>query len=501
MQNETMKKTHRYGLALALILPGVLSASEPRKPAVPPNIIVFMPDDLASAALGCYGNQVIKTPAFDRLARGGMRFENAFTTNSYCTPARATLLTGKYSHKNGTLKLNETFNGGQQTYPKVLQQAGYQTALFGKWHLGSQPTGFEYYCVFKSQGGHWNTTVYETGEKWIPWSPTSDEWREGGRILPGNTDDGFTELALAWLKGRDPNKPFCLLLHPKSPHGPYQPATRYKDYLAGTTVPEPVTLQDDYAGRTPKAVENIMISNRLAAAPRFLEKLTKDERATMTRAEITTRIYQEHFIKKYYQLVKGVDDNLARLLDFLDANALTENTIVLCTTDNGFFMGEHGFFDKMWMYEPSIHVPLIVRYPPLIKPAAVNPSLVSHIDFAPTLLDLAGLQIPAEMQGKSLKPVLDGSAAKVNDSFYYHLYMHTPAIPEIVGVRTDRYKLIGYPGMKEAYQWELFDLSKDSGEMRNLYNHPDYQEIQSRMKAELRAAIKGYGDPVVLPAL
>ena len=465
-----------------------------------PNILFIMPDDLSPNALSCYGNQVIKTPGMDRLASEGMRFENAMTPNSYCTPARAILLTGKYSHKNGTLKLNEPFDGSQQTYPKLLQQAGYQTALFGKWHLLTQPTGFDYYCAMKMQGGHNNARVWETGEEWIPWVNGSDEWNKGGRILPGYSTDAITDEAIKWIKNRNPDKPFCLLLHPKAPHGPYEPAKRYKDFLADVKIPEPATLLDDYAGRTPSAVKDIMFSNRLVIAPRFLEKLTPEQRQDLSTDQKTKFIYQD-FIKGYYRLVMAVDDNVTRMLDFLKESGLEGNTIVVLTSDNGFFLGEHGFFDKMWMYEPSIHVPLIIRYPGVVKSNTVNSSLVNHTDIAPTLLALAGLPVPADMQGVSLKPVLEGKEEKVRDTFYYHFYRHTDAIPEIVGVRTERYKLICYPGMDKTVQWELFDLSKDSDEMNNLYSNPEYQDVLNVMETKLRSTVKAYDDPVVLPGL
>ena len=288
-----------------------------------------MPDDLSPNALSCYGNQDIKTPGLDRLANEGMRFTNALTTNSFCTPARAAMLTGKYSHKNGCLRLNQPFDGTQQTYPKLLQKAGYQTALFGKWHLLTQPTGFDYYCVMKMQGAHRNPRVWETGDPWIAWTKDSEEWNKGGRILPGHEVDSFTDASIRWIQNRDKSKPFCLLLHPKSPHQPFEPVEKYKDFLANVEIPEPNTLLDDYAGRTPKAIEDIMISNRLAIAPRFLEKLTAEQHDHWNRDQKTKYIYQNEFIKGYYRLVMGLDDNVTKLLDFLKMSGLEENTVVV----------------------------------------------------------------------------------------------------------------------------------------------------------------------------
>ncbi len=462
-----------------------------------PNILFIMSDDHSPNAISCYGNKTISTPGIDRLARGGMRFEHALTPNSFCTPARAALLTGKYSHINGTTHLNQKFDGSQQTYPKLFQRAGYQTALFGKWHLLTQPTGFDHYCVMKMQGMVFDPTVWETGEPWVAWEPRSNKWQEGGRKLSGYNVDVITDEALNWLENRDRDKPFCMLLHPKPPHAPYQPAPRYEDFLADALIPEPVTLLDDYAGRTPEVLQDVMKNNRLEIAPQFQDLLTEEQKRDWTGEQKLRHIYQE-YMKGYYRLVMSVDDNITRVLDYLEKSGLEESTIVIYTSDNGFFLGEHGFYNKQWMYEPSLHVPLIIKYPPLVKANTVNSSMINHIDMAPTLLDLAGLPVPSDMQGLSLKPVLERRQAKVRDSFYYHFYRHNNALPDMIGVRTEDHKLVHYPGQVGAARWELFDLKRDADEVTNVFANPEYMEVRRSLENELKRLAETYQDPIEL---
>ena len=479
----------------------------PSAPAVSrPNILLIMADDQAKHALGCYGNKDIRTPALDRLAGEGMRFNHALTPNSFCTPSRAVVLTGKYSHKNGVLRLNKPFDGSQQTFPKLLQAAGYETSVFGKWHLLTRPTGFDYYCVMKMQGMVTDPMVFEPRHDWVVWSKETRKnktYNKGGRIIKGYNNEVLTTEAINWLKEkRDPNRPFCLLLHPKPPHAPYQPPKKYEDFLKDVVIPEPATLLDDYKGRAPETIQNKMASSRIILAPSFktLRRQLEKDNPGITRDELTRAMYQE-YIKGYYRLVKSVNDNVGRVLDYLKESGLEKNTLVLFTSDQGFSLGEHGMYNKMWMYEPSLHQPLLVRFPGVIKAGTVHESMVNHVDLAPTLLDYAGLPVPEDIQGYSLRPILEGKAEKVRDASYYHFYEAGKSLPEMVGVRTDRYKLIHYPGMDESSQWELFDLEKDPDEMNNLYNNPESAEIVKRMKAELRSLIKALEDPVAVPAL
>ena len=468
-----------------------------------PNILLILSDDHSKNAISCYGNQDIKTPGLDRLASEGMRFEYALTPNSFCTPARAAVLTGKYSHRNGVTHLNQMFDGSQPTFPKILQASGYQTSLFGKWHLLSRPTGFDHYCVMKMQGMAYDPIVFEPQHEWISWSPQNNEsYNFGGRKLAGYNNDAITDEALNWLKNRDKTKPFCMLLHPKPPHAPYVPAERYKDFLKDVTVPEPTTLLDDYRGRTPEAIADTMRSNRLLCSPtwRKLQANLRKQNPQILRAELTRKVYQQ-YIKDYYRLVMGVDDGVARVLDYLDQTGLAEDTLVIYTSDQGFALGEHGFYNKQWMYEPALIQPLLVRGPG-IQAGSVHKSMVNHVDLAPTLLEYAGLPIPKDMQGYSLKPILEGRAMQVRDASYYHFYSHGDNnLPEMIGVRTQDCKLIHYLAMEEAYQWELFDLVKDPDEMNNLYYKPQFNELGERMKCILRKLINELGDPVNAPNL
>ena len=471
-----------------------------------PNILLILSDDHAQHALSCYGNKHIQTPSLDRIAKEGMRFNHALTPNSFCTPARAAVLTGKYSHKNGVTRLNQLFDGSQQTFPKLLQKAGYNTALFGKWHLLSQPTGFDHYCVMKMQGMPMDPIVFEPQHKWIPWSPKDQKtYNKGGRRLKGFNNDAITDEALAWLEQkRDKTKPFCLLLHPKPPHEPYLPAPpKYKDYLSDVTIPEPATLYDDYKGRTPEAIQKTMRSNLILRKPSFKkyrEEIRK-QNPDITDKEMLAKLYQI-YIKGYYRLVKSVDDNVGRVLDYLDESGLANNTIVIYTADQGFSLGEHGFYNKQWMYEKPLHQPLLIRFPEVIEAGLINDSMTNHVDLAPTLLDYAGLPIPEDIQGYSLRSILEGKAEQVRDTCYYHFYSHgDDNLPEMIGIRTNSHKLIHYPGMKGKYQWELFDLVNDPEEMQNHYTNPAYQDMKAELTEGLLKLIRELEDPVDAPNL
>lgn len=468
-----------------------------------PNIVFIFSDDHSKHAISCYGNTDIATPGLDRLAAEGMRFEHALMPNSFCTPSRAVVLTGKYSHKNGVTHLNQKFDGSQQTFPKLLQAAGYETALFGKWHLLSQPTGFDHYCVMKMQGMAFDPRVYEPQHEWIAWGPdTKKEAREGGRVIEGYNNDVLTDEALRWLtkqQAQKKTKPFCLLIHPKPPHEPYTPPKKYEDFLEDVLIPEPPTLHDDYRGRAPEAIADIMTSNRILLKSKYQRMIKADRRLQqMSERELLSHFYQI-YIKGYYRLVKSVDDNVAKVLDYLERNDLAENTIVIYSSDQGFALGEHGFYNKQWMYEPSLHQPLIVRYPGVIEPGTVHDSMVNHVDLAPTLLDFAGLPIPKDMQGYSLKPILEDRTEKVRDASYYHFYEHGKRLPEMIGIRTATHKLIHYPGLKESHQWELFDLKNDPHEMRNLYRSIEHATLVKSLKYKLSGLADSLEDPVEIP--
>jgi arylsulfatase A-like enzyme len=439
-----------------------------------PNILFIMTDDHAAHAMSCYGSRINQTPHLDRIAREGMRFTNCFVTNSICTPSRATILTGKYSHKNGVSVFNR-FDGSQTTFPKLLQQAGYQTAVIGKWHLFSDPTGFDYWNILPGQGLYHDPELIEMGQK---------------KKHKGYATDVITDLSLDWLKRRDPKKPFCLLYHHKAPHREWSPDEKHAELFENDDRPVPDNFFDDYAGRSPAAAEATMRVGR-DMTKRDLKRSPPPGLAERERALWN---YQR-YIKDYLRCVASVDDNVGRMLEYLDREGLAKNTIVIYTSDQGFFLGEHGWYDKRFMYEESLRMPLLVRYPPSIKPGATSEKMVLNIDFAPTLLELAGIAPPAEMQGRSFKSLLEGQPAPSDwrTSMYYRYY-HYPAHHRVqphYGVRTERHKLIYFPLAKF---WELFDLEIDPREMHNVYADAKYADVARKLKSELTRLKAHYGD-------
>ncbi len=448
------------GLAAAAVLRG-----SPAQAAEKPNIVYIMTDDHAAHALSCYGSRVNKTPNLDRIAREGMRFENCFVTNSLCGPSRATLLTGKYSHAHGFYQNGNRFDGSQVTFPKLLQKAGYQTAVIGKWHLESDPTGFDHWNILPGQGAYHNPVFIEMGTR---------------KKHEGYVTDLITDFAIEWLRKRDKGRPFCLLYHHKAPHRNWQPDAKHAKLYEDAEIPEPETLRDDWATRS-SAARNSQMTVAKHLTPGDLKGpvppgLTPD-------AELKWR-YQR-YMQDYLRCVASVDDNVGRMLEFLDKEGLAENTIVVYTSDNGFFLGDHGWFDKRFMFEESLRVPFLVRHPKLIKPGTTSDRLAINCDYAPTFLDLAGVEAPGDVQGRSLRPLLEGKPpADWRTSLYYHYYEFpgAHAVQRHYGVRTTDRKLIHYYRIGE---WELFDLKKDPHELRNVYADPAYAEVLKQMKAEL----------------
>ena len=492
-------------MTLPVVLSGICAAGDEGnstlpKPAAPiapagrPNIVVIMADDHGRQAISCYGSRLIRTPNIDRLAREGMRFGEAMANNSICSPSRATMLTGKYNHLCGVRKLDDHFDGAQQTFPKLLQHAGYQTAIVGKWHLFSQPTGFDFYSVLPGHGRYYDCPLKETSQPW------GENGNKGGVAHPGYLTDVITDVALDWLGKRRPDRPFCLLIHHKAPHSPHDPAPRHKDLFKGTVFPEPDNLLDDYKGRAPEPVAEIISWSRLVQNPEpqyqyFKREFTGDR-------DHDTRFAYQAYLRNYLRLVTALDENVGRVLDYLDESGLAKDTIVVYTSDNGYFLGEHGFYNKMWMYEEGFHIPLIVRMPGG-TPGAVNQGLVSMLDLAPTVLDLAGVKVPADIQGCSLKPLLTGSPAPWRDAFYYHYYgvvgkpdsRNWIGYHEIMGMRTKSAKLVYYPDWKNGPFWEYFDLTQDPREMTNLYRDPQRQEEIRACKHKLRELGNRFRDP------
>lgn len=456
-----------------------------------PNIIFIMTDDHAVHSLSCYGSKINKTPNLDRIGADGIRFERAFVCNSICTPSRATVLTGKYSHLNGTPVFN-VFNGAQQTVAKLLQAGGYHTMMLGKWHLGSDPTGFDYWNILPGQGRYFDPILYTA---------------EGARVYPGYATQVITDLGIAAIKERPKNKPFFMMLHHKAPHREWQPDPVNEAKFANLKIPEPATLRDDYSTRPAALPENAQTVRNdltrkdlkltppenllpqaknkwLAVKPDEIETEENGVKRTLTGEELFQWKFQK-FMKDYLACVQGVDDQVGRLRSWLDAEGLSQNTVIIYTTDNGFFLGDNGMFDKRFMYEPSLRIPLLVSWPGVIKPGSKTNLFALNADYAPTFLDIAGLEIPGDMQGHSLVPVLKGETPKAWRTSMYYRYYHDPGHHNTrahYGVRTETHKLIYY-WKKDA--WELFDLIKDPSELNNIYSHPEAAPIVAALKTEL----------------
>lgn len=481
--------------AAALGLPGCSdSGGEDRRQ---PNILFVMADDHAVQAISAYGSVLNETPNIDRLAREGVLFRHCLVTNSICSPSRATILTGTYSHRNGQFTNWELFDGAQPTFPKTLQAAGYQTALIGKWHLHSDPTGFDHWEILSGLAGQ--------GTYYDPLFKTA----VGSVTYTGYTTDVITDRVLEWLsKTRDPSRPFLLMYHHKAPHRDWQPGPTHLRTFDDVTLPEPATLFDDYSGRaSPARQQKMRIAEDLTdidlklAPPSLLPPAylpawnaaygPKNDafRQAALHGDDLVRWKYQRYVKDYLRTVASIDDNLGRVLDYLDAAGLTDETVVVYTSDQGFFLGEHGWFDKRWMYEESLHTPLLVRWPRHAPSGVVNRQLVSNLDFAATILDIAGAAVPGDMQGESFKALLLGAdPTDWRESIYYHYYDYD--FPPITfhdvqrhyGVRTERYKLIYYYLVDE---WELFDLHQDPQELRSVYADPAYADVVADLTAEL----------------
>jgi arylsulfatase A-like enzyme len=429
-----------------------------------------------------------------------MLFKHCLVTNSICGPSRAAVLTGKYSHKNGFLRNGDRFDGTQDTVAKRLKQAGYQTAVIGKWHLETDPTGFDYWQILPGQGVYYNPPMIENGT----------------RVRhKGYTTDVITELTLQWLETkRDRAKPFLLMCQHKAPHRPWEPSLDKLTMYEDVTIPEPPTLFDDYSGRTSAARDNdmtiaktmndqdlkLVTPNDLDADQRktwnaFYEPRNEAFRKLDLKGDDLVRWKYQRYIKDYLRCVSSVDDSVGRLLGYLDRTGQTENTVVIYASDQGFYLGEHGWFDKRWIYEESLHTPLLVRWPRVTKAGSSSESLVSNLDFAETFLDIAGQPIPAAMQGRSFAPLLRGEKpADWRKSYYYHYYEYP--VPHRVrphdGVRTDRHKLIHF---YQTDEWELYDLEKDPRELRSVADDPSYARVLDDLKAELSALRTRYEVP------
>lgn len=496
MENKINRKSFMQILgagAAAAAMPSMQSSAESKRP----NIIFIFTDDHASHAISAYGSKINQTPNLDRIANEGIRFDNCFCTNSICAPSRAVILSGKHSHLNGVITNRETFDGSQQTFPKLLQQAGYETAMIGKWHLKSDPTGFDFWKVLIGQGPYYNPPL---------------KTPDGREEHTGYTTDILTNIALDWLQNqRDDDKPFMMMYQHKAPHRNWQPGPDHLTMYDDVDIPEPDDLFDDYEGRTSAALfQEMTVARELSPNDlKFTQprNFTPEQLDTWNKAyEPKNKAFQEadlqgddlvrwkyqRYIKDYLRCVASVDDNVGKLLDYLDESGLAENTVVVYSSDQGFYLGDHGWFDKRWMYEESLRMPLMARWPQQIKPGSVNTDLVQNLDFAETFLELAGVTPPNDMQGESLVPLLKGETPDDwRESIYYH-YFEFPGYHSVrrhYGVRTKRHKLIHYYGIDE---WELFDLETDPDEMKSVHDDPAYAEVLSELQAELERLRKQY---------
>ncbi|WP_233530518.1 sulfatase family protein [Gelidibacter salicanalis] len=485
-----------------------------------PNIIFIMSDDHAYQAISAYDTTLIQTPNIDRLANEGMLFTNASVTNSICAPSRAVILTGKHSHINGKIDNLSHFDTTNVTFPQILQKAGYQTAMFGKLHFGNNPKGFDEFKILPGQGEYYNPRFIT---------------QKGDTIIDGYVTDITTDLTLDWMKNRrDPNKPFMLMYLHKAPHRAWLPSEKYYKEFTKKTFPLPETLFDDYKTRGTAAktaemgiLKHMSLVNDTKLTPATMAKLnltdwnnlgeslggmTAEQRAkwdavygpinekfieeypTMNDSTLTIWKYQR-YLQDYLGTIASVDDNVGRVLDYLDDEKLADNTIVIYTSDQGFYLGEHGWFDKRFMYDESFKTPLLIKWPNKIKAGITEDEMVQNLDFAQTFLEVAGVTAPKDMQGESLVPLLTGNKEKwKRDAVYYHYYEYPAehAVKRHYGIATKEFKLIHF--YHDVNEWELYDRKKDPKEINNVINNPAYAQVVKDMKQKLQETRKKYKD-------
>ncbi|MFN3191961.1 MAG: sulfatase [Aureliella sp.] len=478
-----------------------------------PNILFLFSDDHAVNAISAYGGRlqaVAPTPNIDRLAREGAIFENSFCANSICGPSRATILTGKHSHKNGFMRNGNNFDPSQWTVAKALQKSGYETAVIGKWHLKSDPVGFDHWEILPGQGNYYNPVFLQM---------------DGSRKqFEGYATDLTTDKAIEWLQDRDSAEPFFLMCQHKAPHRTFAPALRHLGSFDNVEIPVPENFFDDYSNRSQTLVKNEMEIdrhfdwaydakvrkdergdvvlpkpdrygtpeyNRMNQSQKaewdayfgpknkeFLERFASGE---MSDKDVVLWKYRR-YMRNYLSTVKAVDESVGRMLAYLDEEGLADNTLVIYSSDQGFYLGEHGWYDKRWMFEESFRMPFLVRWPNQIEAGSRPTELIQNIDYAPTFLELAGVEIPAEVQGNSLLPLMRGQSNGWRESLYYAYYeLGEHAVPQHFGVRTDRHKLIYFPSSDE---WNLFDLEKDPMEMNSVHAEDSYQAVRRTLQAE-----------------
>ena len=506
-----------------------------------PNIVYIMTDDHTAQMMSCYGNSPIQTPNLDRIAQEGVLFRNSFVANSLSGPSRACMITGKHSHKNGfTNNEHGIFDGSQQTMPKLLQAAGYQTALIGKWHLVSKPTGFDHYEILHGQGEYYN--------------PNFEQMDGSSKREQGYCTDIITDKAIDWMNHRDKEKPFILFVHHKACHRDWLPDLKYIREYEDQTFPMPANFQDQWDNRLAAQQQEMTIASShdmdliydnkaylpgdksrlsgtyLAYVNRLGEKdrekywafydsiscdfyrrfpamrnrmkpeglqITQDGKRIVENEAVTAWKFQR-YMRDYAKVTRSLDDNVGRILDYLKEQGMLENTLIVYTSDQGFYMGEHGWFDKRFMYEESLNTPLVMMLPQGYKRRGEISEMVQNIDYAPTFLQMAGVKVPSDIQGESLVPLLRGekTIGKWRDAIYYHFYEYPAehAVKRHYGIRTKRYKLIHF--YNDIDQWELYDLQEDPTEMHNLYNDPAYAKVQKDMHKRLKELQKKYDDTI-----
>lgn len=542
--NFTLRNIHHTPHSLSLIAiagvtPLLLSSCQHEKQDKQPNIILIMTDDHTTQAIGCYGSRLGRTPNIDRIANEGIQFNNCYVSNAISGPSRACIMTGKMSHINGFTDNSRTFDGDQETFPKLLQHNGYQTAIVGKWHLNSTPQGFDFWSVLIGQGEYYNPDFIENGKT---------------VTIPGYVTDIITDKSIQFLKDRDTSKPFAMMVYHKAPHRNWMPAERHLGVYNDTLFPEPETLFDDYATLGTAAREQMMTiaydmwedQDLKIATPEQLEgkiearvnqdankedvsranqkhkgleflragynRMTSDQKASWNRAyqkrieehrtlnlsgeRLVSWKYQQ-YMRDYLATTLSVDESIGTILKYLEDIGELDNTIIIYTSDQGFFLGEHGWFDKRLMYEECHRTPLVIRFPTKIKAGSKSHALSMNIDFAPTILDYAQIDIPQAIQGRSLRPILENQGQAPHDwrkAVYYHYYEYPSwhMVKRHYGIRTNEYKLIHF--YNNIDQWELYDLRKNSTESRNVYNDPQYATVQKELHQLLLQTQQEYKD-------
>ena len=487
-----------FYLPSLVLLPLLGAELQAEQEEEPPNILFIMSDDHAWQAISAYGSDRNRTPNIDRIGEEGIVFDRYFVENSICAPSRAAILTGTFSHVHGVPTNAEEFDGSQPTFPAIAQDAGYQTALIGKWHLKTEPVGFDYYERLVGQGPYYRPNMIRNGEK---------------VVHDGYTTDIITELAVDWLEdGRDPEKPFILMVQHKAPHRNWMPGPAHINDMVDSELAEPETLFDDYSGRTrASTMQEMTIRDHLSKAdlklemPKWMMRMTDEERATWDAAygprnaefeslglegDDLVRWKYQRYAKDYLRCIASVDDSVGALLDALDELGLSDDTVVIYTSDQGWYLGEHGWYDKRWMYEESFRTPFLLRWPGVVEPGRRTELLSQNIDLAPTFLEIAGVKAPERMQGESLVPILTASDDEAvedigwRDALYYRYYeSHGPhKVPKHDGVRTRRWKLIKFQELDEV---EMYDLENDPDEMNSIAEDPAYADVRARLESLL----------------